>query len=181
LRDASRLLQEAGVDAEWHECDAQGGAKSGVPGLCADPLRQGEVIVRVTSAAPGVTNPRVLGEAVVDRDTGTGAFATVFADRIAVLARDSAVSYSSLLASVMAHEIAHLLNTNHASRGLMSATWSPAEVRHALARGWRFSPAEGERMRRTLRSRAEPSAPLLLPIASAIAPGGAPSAYPDLR
>src|SRR5687767_10697852 len=43
LRDASRLLGDAGVDAEWHVCPAPHGAQGPGPDLCADPLPPGDV------------------------------------------------------------------------------------------------------------------------------------------
>jgi hypothetical protein len=179
LRDASRILGEVGVDAEWHDCHPAARAARPVPRLCAYPLGQGEVIVQVATAPPGASHPRRLGVALVDHETGTGAFATVFADRIAALARDCRLPYAPLLAGVIVHEIAHLLSPgdDHAPAGLMSGTWSLAGLPWALARGWRFSPADGARMRRTLRSRIDPPATHPFPIASAAVPGGGHSPH----
>ncbi|HXD15521.1 MAG TPA: hypothetical protein VN654_00815 [Vicinamibacterales bacterium] len=181
IREAARLLGEAGVEAEWHDCSVAARPASAVPSLCGDPLQQREVIVRVASAPQGAPNPRRLGEALVDGDSGTGSFATIFADRVAVVARDAGLPRASLLGAVMAHEIAHLLGAGHGPDGLMGAPWSQAELHRSHAHGWRFSPDEGERMRRTLKEPSDTRAPLSLPLASVASGGRAPSAYTDLR
>jgi hypothetical protein len=102
---ASRLLAEAGVDAEWRQCDAPARPDASPSDPCGHPIAPGEVIVRVASAPPDAMKARTLGEALVDSHSGMGTFATAFSDRIAILARQAGVAYAPLLGAVIAHEI----------------------------------------------------------------------------
>jgi hypothetical protein len=92
----------------------------------------------------------VLGSAILNRHTGEGAVATVYADRIEALARVSDVAAGAVLGRAMAHELGHLLTgtSSHAKRGLMRALWTSAELRRNLPGDWRFSHDESDRIRR---------------------------------
>ena len=92
--------------------------------------------------------------AVVDVDAGVGSLATVYADRVRVMAQRAGVDNAELLGRAMAHEVGHLLlGTNgHAAHGLMRASWSSVDLQ-GYGVQWFFNGKEGEAMRRGIASR----------------------------
>ena len=116
---AKVILQDAGLEAVWREC-LEG---------CADALGPGEVLVRIV-AAPETIVAESLGSALIDLQQRAGTLATVYADRINVLASRTGVNAATLLGRAIAHEIGHLLlgTARHSSAGLMRARWSDREL-----------------------------------------------------
>jgi hypothetical protein len=156
LRTASAILGRAGVEVAWLECGLPAGVTE-ASGACTQPLRWNELVVRILPA--GTVDPRrhlsTLGFAFVDLDVGGGSLATVYADRVGLMAQSAGVDAAELLGMAMAHEIGHLLlGTNrHASRGLMRASWSSTDLRRSLATQWVFDGKEGDVMRKGIASR----------------------------
>ena len=153
-RTASAILGRAGIHVEWFECALPGEV---IADACNQPPQWNELLVRVVSAG-AVHGPRdvdTLGFAIVDPDLGVGSLATVYADRVAVLAQGAGVDAAELLGRTMAHEVGHLLlGTNrHAARGLMRASWSSADLRRNRETQWLFGVKEGEVMRSGIASR----------------------------
>lgn len=138
------ILKDAGLHAVWRDCSAG----------CADALGSAEVLVRIV-AAPGAIVADSLGCAVIDLQQGTGMLATVYADRVHVLASRTGVSAGTILGRAVAHEIGHLLlgSARHSAGGLMRALWSDRELRRRLAADWTFSREEVARIRRGLAAR----------------------------
>lgn len=156
-RTASAILGEAGIDAVWLECALPAGVTNAAH-ACKEPLRWNELLVRIVSAAGAVDSlPDVdtLGFAFVDLDAGGGSLATVYADRVRVLARGAGVDRAELLGRAIAHEVGHLLlgTDRHAPQGLMRASWSRADLRRNRATQWFFGGGESEVMRRGIASR----------------------------
>jgi hypothetical protein len=155
-RTVSILLGAAGIEVRWLECGLPGQA-SEASGECARPVRRNELVVRILPA--GTTDQRArqtrLGFAFVDLNAGGGLLATVFTDRVDLLAQSAGFDAAELLGRAIAHEIGHLLlGTNrHAARGLMRASWSTIELRRGLETEWRFAGKEGDVMRRAIASR----------------------------
>jgi hypothetical protein len=141
---ATVILQDAGLQAVWRDCSAG----------CADALGPGEVLVRFV-AAPGAIVAESLGCALIDLQEGAGTLATVYADRITVLASRIGVSAATLLGRAVAHEIGHLLlgTARHSSGGLMRALWSDRELQRDVAADWTFSREDIARMGRRLATR----------------------------
>jgi hypothetical protein len=85
-----------------------------------------------------------LGDALVDRHTQSGVLATIYLDRVRVLAQAAGVTVARLLGHAIAHEIGHLLlaSNAHGADGLMRALWSSEEVRRGRPRDWMFSEQE---------------------------------------
>jgi hypothetical protein len=155
-RAAGAILGTAGIHVAWLEC--------GVPAEIAetaDPCKQirrsTELVVRVLPAGTVDSRPRVdtLGFAFVDVDAAGGWLATVYSDRVARMAKGAGVDIAELLGRAIAHEIGHLLlGTNeHATHGLMRASWSGADLRRNRATQWLFGGKEGEVMRRGIAGR----------------------------
>lgn len=153
---ASVILERAGIRAFWLECALPGAVTADDP--CKEPPRRNEVVVRVVTAGSMDRRPHAdtLGFAFVDVDAGHGSLATVYADRVAAMARDAGIDSAELLGRTMAHEVGHLLlGTNqHGPHGLMRASWSGADLRRNRATQWLFDGQEAEAMRQGLARRA---------------------------
>jgi hypothetical protein len=146
-------LDRAGIAVIWLDCTVRPNGQALDP--CAVPLGAREVVVRILKAAANST-PNSLGFAYVDVDRGRGVLATVYADRVRMLAAAANVDSGSLMGRTIAHEVAHLLlgTTAHSARGLMRGRWEAADVRRARQGDWWLSAGEGRRMRSELVSRA---------------------------
>jgi hypothetical protein len=132
---AGKALQPADVHVTWLSCTVSSG------GRCTEPLRRGELLVRLVRSAKGATvDDESLGTALVDPATGRGVLATVYVDRVERLVRGSHGDLGTLLGRAMAHEIGHLLmgRASHAARGLMRPRWTRAEVTRNVQADWRF-------------------------------------------
>lgn len=142
---AARTLAAASVTVSWKECDGAGPA-------CRTPVTRGELVVRIVRApAPAWARGSLpLGDAFVDRGTRSGVLATIYADRVQLLAASAGIDAATLLGRAIAHELGHLLlATNaHATRGLMRPTWSRDELRNSRGADWIFTPEEVAHLRR---------------------------------
>jgi hypothetical protein len=154
-RTASAILGRAGIDVVWLECALP--ADVIAADACTQPLRWNELLVRIVSAGTVDKRPDVdtLGFAFVDLDAGGGWLATVYADRVSVMAQGAGIDAAELLGRTMAHEVGHLLlgSNRHAPQGLMRASWSSADLRRNRATQWLFGGKEGEVMRRGIAGR----------------------------
>ena len=144
LDAAGKTLEGASIDVIWRLCPT---APS-----CKAPMAPGELAIRIVrSLAPlPVRGTLPLGDAMLDRHTGTGVLATIYVDRVEWLARQAGADSRALLGRAIAHELGHLLlaTTRHGPVGLMRAFWSQEEVRRGLALDWAFAPTELSAMRR---------------------------------
>src|SRR5687768_6121264 len=144
---AARVLRAAGIAVSWVQCWSGGHAQVSLSADCERPLTQSDFIVHLIHAADpnSASHPESLGFSLIDEQAGTGTVATVYTDRVAMLARKAGVNGVDLLALAMAHEIGHLLlgTSQHAARGLMRERWSHTEVRRRLSQDWSFSVDEG--------------------------------------
>jgi hypothetical protein len=160
---AGGILEDAGVDLQWIECQPSAGLQPNVD-ACAQPVAWNELVVRVVpgpaqfqpvGATNRATEAATLGFAAIDLGTGRGSLATIYGDRVSATAAAAGVDVGELLGRAIAHEIGHLLlGTNrHAARGLMRACWSPSDLRRSPPAEWRFATAEGDLMRKAIASR----------------------------
>jgi hypothetical protein len=131
---AAAILAEGGVSAvTWRDCSVG----------CAEPVQDRELLVRIVRApADGSTGS--LGCAVIDLRRGAGTLATIYGDRVRLVAARTGVVEATLLGRAIAHEIGHLLlgTSQHATSGLMRAEWSDRELRNNLAADWTFGRLE---------------------------------------
>jgi len=152
---AGDLLREAGIDSSWRNCRTLDGASSQAHDVCNEVLNASEVIVRIVRAPRAIPDVEVLGYSHVDVYRRQGTLATVFADRVRVLAAALGVDEGTLLGRAITHEVGHLLlgTLEHSETGLMRGAWNAAGRRRS---DWLFSSAEAARMRAGLEARALP-------------------------
>jgi len=145
-----RTMTAVGIRPVWRSCGA---------GLCADPPKPNQVIVRIVKATERSACD-VLGDAMVDVAGQAGTLATIYMDRVETLAAEAHVDSGRLLGRAIAHEIGHLLlgTSNHAHIGLMRAQWQAGELQRDWPLDWVLSAGEGSRMRGHLLVRGAPTA-----------------------
>jgi Zn-dependent protease with chaperone function len=150
-REVSRIYEHIGVRLDWRA-----------------PLRPAELeathapwprdvaMVTLVVLAPAMSDrlhapEDVAGYAPLSRERG-GRVAFIFGGRARDIATSGEVSQGKVLAGVMAHELAHLLNPRgtHSSEGVMRAHWTPSEFKRVNRQ--RFSDAEGSSIRQTVRA-----------------------------
>ena len=156
IRQATAILDDAGVDAGWINCSETATATDTVPARCAQPLKSNEVAVRIIRVqTSGHHHEWTLGESLLDPVRRTGTLATIYVDRVESLARAGCVDASTLLARAIAHEIGHLLlgTTAHSRRGLMRRVWSREELIRARAADWLFPAEEATHLQQALARR----------------------------
>jgi len=127
---AGAILAEGGVaTVTWRDCSTG----------CPDPIQGRELLVRIVRAPAGISAGS-LGCAVIDLRTGAGTLATIYGDRVILVAARTGVAEATLLGRAIAHEIGHLLlgTSRHATSGLMRARWSDRELRNNVAADWAF-------------------------------------------
>jgi len=139
---ASKILKQANIDVRWVEC----------PG--AKPAEPVELMVRLSASTPA-SEPASLGFSYVDVQKQAGTLATVFADRVHVLAEAARADEGELLGRAMAHEIGHLLlgTHDHAVTGLMRGKWTSIELEKNRPVDWMLTRGDGASMRKALNRR----------------------------
>jgi hypothetical protein len=149
LDTASGTLAPAAY-VSWRSCAAPGRAPT-----CDRGPAPGELVLRIVQPG-GAGGARAslgqlrsagqlpLGDAMVDHGTQSGVLATIYLDRVRLLARAAGVAVARLLGHAIAHEIGHLLlaSKEHGAHGLMRAIWSSAELRRSRPGDWVFSQQE---------------------------------------
>ena len=138
-----RILKDAGVSLTWRSCP------------CPEPVGRGELVMRVLAAPSPVLAPGSLGYSYVDLQHKSGTLATVFVDRIHLLASAAGVDDAELLGRAMAHEVAHLLlgTHDHEHRGLMRGQWTADDLAKQMPGDWMLLPGERARLRKAVARR----------------------------
>ena len=126
---AAAILKDVGIDVRWLDCGAKNIEPIGESPRCGQTLASNELILRILAkGSVGGTRNVSMGFSMVGRRPEDDApiLSTVFADVVALVARDAGVDARRLLGYAVAHEIGHLLlnNPRHSNAGLMRALWS---------------------------------------------------------
>jgi hypothetical protein len=131
---ASAILEGARLQTVWRDC---------ATAACDDAPGPRELIVRIVAAPQGIVADS-LGCALIDLQDGAGTLATIYSDRINVVAFRTGVNAGTLLGRAVAHEIGHLLlgTARHSASGLMRALWSDRELQRPGRADWTFGPEE---------------------------------------
>lgn len=125
---ASHIFAEAGVRIKWQ---------------FGEPRRREQhmpIIIELSSNTPETLAPGALASARVYEGIHIG----VFCDRIKTTVRGSDRLGTFLLAHVMAHEIAHIIEgiDRHSETGLMKASWTHTEIEGMSVRSLSLAPED---------------------------------------
>lgn len=122
---ASKVFAGIGIGIEWHAA-----------GAC--PSASGAIRVAVSDQPPPPGHNTELAYSFPYEGTRI----VIFYDRIKDMARDKQLPMSSLLAYVLAHEIAHVLQrtSRHSDSGIMKARWDRMDDLQIQQNTLRFTP-----------------------------------------
>jgi hypothetical protein len=152
--EASHVFREAGIDLQWVDCQAASAMtiRPEQSRSCTEAVFPEHLHVRIVKRSVGLS-PETMGLSFLSAD-GSGCQADLFYEGIEGLREKSNASLASILGTVAAHEIGHLLlgTNSHASRGIMRAVWGHDELESVNRRALLFSEKESGRMRERLRS-----------------------------
>jgi len=141
---AGSILSSASFEVVWVHCshpsteDAMACKRIDLPGHLA---------LRIIPDAAGPVSNGALGVTFLAGD-GAGKYSNVFWKRAAVLHAISRVDLGSILGSVIAHELGHLLLGSHAHAvsGIMRARWEAEELRRIAMGTLLFTAQEAKMM-----------------------------------
>lgn len=137
LAGVPEAFGRAGVTVSWVDCSTAAAAAT-----CAAPLGAGELAVRVVALPlpAGHAGNVPLADALIDRHLRSGVLATIYFDRVEMLAHAAGADVGVLLAHTIEHEIAHLLagTNHHDGKGLMRPVWTVNDVRRNRPDSWEF-------------------------------------------
>jgi hypothetical protein len=142
---AKRVFDKAGVSTQWSNCPARAGEFVG--DNCDTAPAPGNLVLHVVPRSRRSTDA-VLGVAFVDGSSG--AYADIFFDRVQQLHdQDRKISMATLLGSVFAHEIGHLLlgEHSHSPAGMMVGQWHRDELARIAKGNLLFDAKEAGRLR----------------------------------
>lgn len=135
--EASRIFRTAGVEIDWVDCPraadiVEGDACRRVPGPSDFVLH---IVAKGKTSSDLVFGLSFLGE------DGAGKYSDLFYDRVQQAHRELGADVASLLGSVAAHELGHLLLGLHAHSyvGIMAAVWNEDALRNMGMGGLRFN------------------------------------------
>lgn len=144
--EAARIFAFTGIQIRWIECAAALGTED----PCQRVPGQNEFVVHVVPT--GHTSlDSIFGAAFVGQD-GDGKYCDIFFDRIQEAVRTTRTGLGRLVATVIAHELGHLLlgSHSHSSFGIMMSHWSQGELQRIAMGNLLFSKDEALRMRMRL-------------------------------
>jgi hypothetical protein len=151
---AASVLAGASIDVAWIAC-----TRPAPHDACGQKPKASDLLLRIVAQSPNAAS-QALADAYVDRHAANGALATVYWQRVRVLATAAGVDVGTVMGRAIAHEVGHLLlgTTEHSSGGVMRAVWSAPLLRRDQPRMWRFSASEAVRMRTRLAARLDADA-----------------------
>jgi hypothetical protein len=141
MLEAKAIFRKADADTEWLLCPVE---------QCEVRALLPQVVVKILPASMegSKSRPHTMGIAIPNESV-----AFVFYDRIASseLARD--FSLRVLLASVMCHEVAHVLGLEHSDRSIMRGRFSRRELEDAVIGRLTFGTLQATGLHRAIEGR----------------------------
>jgi hypothetical protein len=150
-REAGRIFAEAGISILWFECPAVPSA-AGPQGLCQNASESKDIRLQLLSAPVKSKSQDCVWGLAVRPD-----LASVYYEYVDRLAVAYEFEVASILGSVIAHEIGHLLlgPNSHYGIGIMRPQWSFEQVRQVMMGTLLFTPEQSKRIRAEARRRTE--------------------------
>ncbi len=139
-RLASEIFERSKVHVTWHDGELPAIASAG----------RTRIGIRLVHAAPASISRKTLASA---RPYGSsGSLISIYQDRIEPLLKGGPDASTTFLASVFAHELAHVIlgSDYHSESGILKAAWSNADLVAMRARRFDFSESDSERIRDAL-------------------------------
>lgn len=146
--EAGRIFALSGIQIGWLKC----APRLGTVDPCQRVPGDNEFVVHVVRT--GQTSlDSIFGVAFVGPD-GDGRYCDIFFDRIQEVVRTTGTGLARLIATVMAHELGHLLlgSHSHSFFGIMMPRWNQEELQRIGMGNLLFGKGEGLRMRMRLQS-----------------------------
>lgn len=142
---AADIFARASFEVVWLYCLHAGAADALACHQTDLPQHVALRIIRNRPVRPG--NDTVFGVAFLSVD-GTGKYSDLFWNRVQDLHAISNLGLASILGSVMAHEMGHLLlgSNAHSVSGIMRAHWEAEELQRIAMGTLQFTPQQAERM-----------------------------------
>jgi hypothetical protein len=142
-RRAGSIFARANFEVAWVNCTS---ASESDP-ACMQTNFPGHLALRIIPGRARSMSNTALGVAFLSRD-GAGKYCDVFWQRAEDLHGASNLDVSSILGSVMAHEMGHLLigSNAHAISGIMRAHWGVEELRRIATGTLWFTAQQAELM-----------------------------------
>ncbi|HEY6506569.1 MAG TPA: hypothetical protein VIY56_01065 [Vicinamibacterales bacterium] len=153
MRTTKDIVEDAGIAVQWMDC-----SRGGADHPCQTVRSGRELVVRIMPTAAesmraqdsfsirGTVGDRdlQLGFAAVDPAVQVGVLATMYYDRVQIVAERGGLDSGELLGRAMAHEVGHLLlrAAGHSPTGLMRAVWADEELTGNRREDWVFSPQD---------------------------------------
>lgn len=154
---AETILTKAGIGVHWQDCPVHP-PKDAAPVCSTGSSDATDFIVAVlpeSMAARIASNPQQFGTSVTSAKGGFPTHAYVFKDRIVDFAAAERAPWTSLIGTVIAHEIGHLLlgTDSHFPAGIMRGSWSREDVKDAQMGVLTFTSRQADQLRADVRRR----------------------------
>jgi hypothetical protein len=155
---AAKIFERAEVEVTWMNCSAPEVPPSD-KGACIRFDWPSHLAMRIVPRSKR-SRKEVFGIAFLSAE-GTGCYSTVFLDQAMDLHAGANIDLASILGSVMAHELGHLLLglNSHASTGIMRARWQPEDLSSVARGSLVFTTEQAELMRGKLIAAGLPKPP----------------------
>lgn len=150
---ATRIFSKSGLRLRWLECTLE--TEDAACSLQSGPAVLNLRIRSAKEIPAGSISRSTFGRAFVGATSGFPRTADVYFDRVCAVATSPKYRGELLLASVIAHELGHLLlgANSHSKNGLMAGPWDPRELLAASRGILRFSKEETAHVRRDVAAR----------------------------
>lgn len=146
---ASQIFRAAGIEIDWVDCPRA--AEITGDDACRSVPGSNDFVLHIVEKGR-TSSDLVFGLSFLGED-GAGKYSDIFYDRVEQAHHESGADVSTLLGTVAAHELGHLLLGLHAHShaGIMAAVWREEELRTLGMGNLLFSSDQAARMRARIR------------------------------